>query len=203
MKSVFWTILRIQYVIIYKEQTKKMRCISERNKWFYAECDWSILPVYFSSYQQRRVFLSSGWFVTKVSFYVTGHVSQGSETKRPPSSRWVCAYFVSQQTELIQSETPPTSITDLICKGTWSINEDVLFEQCCFPHFFYHYYFVYLFIFWHKKLLSFVDTCLYIGADSRNAKPDKKLPRRQTESYCHTGRHQEQITKISGLPNEA
>ena len=136
MKSVFWTILRIQYVIIYKEQTKKMRCISERNKWFYAECDWSILPVYFSSYQQRRVFLSSGWFVTKVSFYVTGHVSQGSETKRPPSSRWVCAYFVSQQTELIQSETPPTSITDLICKGTWSINEDVLFERFCFPHFF-------------------------------------------------------------------
>ena len=136
MKSVFWTILRIQCVIIYKEQTKKMRCISERNKWFYAECDWSILPVYFSSYQQRRVFLSSGWFVTKVSFYVTGHVSQGSETKRPPSSRWVCPYFVSQQTELIQSETPPTSITDLICKGTWSINEDVLFERCCFPHFF-------------------------------------------------------------------
>ena len=25
-----------------------------------------------------------------------------------------------------------------------------------------------------KKLLSFVDTCLYIGADSRNPKPDKK-----------------------------
>ena len=48
-------------------------------------------------------------------------------------------------------------------------------------------------------MLSFVDTCLYIGADSRNAKPDKKLPRRQTESYCHTGRHQEQITKIFWL----
>ena len=91
------------------------------------------------------------------------------------------------------------SITDLICKGTWSINEDVLFEQCCFPHFFYHYYFVYLFIFWHKKLLSFVDTCLYIGANSRNPKRDKRLPGRQTESYCRTGRHQEQITKISGL----
>ena len=45
---------------------KKKRSISERNKWFYAECDWSLL--YFSSYQQRRVFLSSGWFVTKVSF---------------------------------------------------------------------------------------------------------------------------------------
>ena len=43
-----------------------MRFISKRNKWFYAECDWSIL--YISTYQQRRVFLSFGWFITKVSF---------------------------------------------------------------------------------------------------------------------------------------
>ena len=32
--------------------------------------------------------------------------------------QWVCDYFVSQQTELIQSQTSPTSITDLIFKGT-------------------------------------------------------------------------------------
>ena len=44
-----------------------IRFISERNKWFYTECDWSI-QLYFSSHQQRRVFLSFGWFVTKVSF---------------------------------------------------------------------------------------------------------------------------------------
>ena len=72
-------------------------------------------------------------------------------------------------------------------------------NSAVFCSFFYHYYFVYLFIFWHKKLLSFVDTCLYIGANSRNPKRDKRLPGRQTESYCRTGRHQEQITKISGL----
>ena len=152
------------------------------------------------------------------------HLCHGScksrkRDKRPPSSRYktyspkyrimVCPYFVSQQTELIQSETPPTSITDLICKGTWSINEDVLFERCCFP-LFYHHYFAYLFIFWHKKSLSFVDPCLYIGANSRNPKRDKRLPRWQEESFCrkernqeNQERNQEQITKISGLPNEA
>ena len=35
--------------------------------------------------------------------------------------QWVCDYFVCQQTELTQSKTPPTSITFVICKGTWSI----------------------------------------------------------------------------------
>ena len=48
------------------------------------------------------------------------------------------------------------------------MTENVLFEQCCFSQFFHHYDFIYLFIFWHKKLLSFVDMCLYIGANSRN-----------------------------------
>ena len=42
---------------------------------------------------------------------------------RPPSSHYktVRNYFVSQQTELTQSETPPTSTTLVICKGTWRI----------------------------------------------------------------------------------
>ena len=146
------------------------------------------------------------------------HLCHGScksrkQDKRPPSSRYktyspkyrimVCPYFVSQQTELIQSETPPTSITDLICKGTWSINEDVLFERCCFPLFF---IIIILLIYLFsviKKSLSFVDPCLYIGANSRNPKRDKRLPRWQEESFCRKERNQEQITKISGLPNEA
>ena len=36
---------------------------------------------------------------------------------------WNCHYWVSQQTELTQSETPPTAITDsiILSKGTWSI----------------------------------------------------------------------------------
>ena len=38
---------------------------------------------------------------------------------------WNCHYWVSQQTELTQSKTPPTVITDSIIqsKGTWSINK--------------------------------------------------------------------------------
>ena len=83
------------------------------------------------------------------------------------------------------------------------MNDDVLFEQCCFPHFFHHYYFVY-FIFWHKKLLSFVDTCLYIGANSRNPKAIKDfVGDKQKAIAVQERRHQEQITKISGLPSEA
>ena len=37
---------------------------------------------------------------------------------------WNCHYWVSQQTELTQSNTPPTAITDsiILSKGTWSIN---------------------------------------------------------------------------------
>ena len=37
---------------------------------------------------------------------------------------WNCHYWVSQQTELTQSKTPPTAITDsiILSKGTWSIN---------------------------------------------------------------------------------
>ena len=103
-----------------------IRFISERNKWFYTECDWSI-QLYFSSYQQRRVFLSFGWFVTKVSFMSRVMCKSRKRGTRPPSScyktvRNILCLFVSQQTELIQSKTPPTSVTDLICKGTWSIN---------------------------------------------------------------------------------
>ena len=39
--------------------------------------------------------------------------------------KWNCHYWVSQQTELTQSKTPPTVITDSIIqsKGTWSINK--------------------------------------------------------------------------------
>ena len=103
-----------------------IRFISERNKWFYTECDWSI-QLYFSSYQQRRVFLSFGWFVTKVSFMSRVMCKSRRRGTRPPSSRYktvrnILCLFVSQQTELIQSKTAPTSVTDLICKGTWSIN---------------------------------------------------------------------------------
>ena len=38
---------------------------------------------------------------------------------------WNCHYWVSQQTELTQSKTPPTAITDsiILSKGTWSIKE--------------------------------------------------------------------------------
>ena len=38
---------------------------------------------------------------------------------------WNCHYWVSQQTELTQSKTPPTAITDsiMLSKGTWSIKE--------------------------------------------------------------------------------
>ena len=37
---------------------------------------------------------------------------------------WNCHYWVSQQTELTQSKTPPTAITDsiILSKGTWSVN---------------------------------------------------------------------------------
>ena len=37
---------------------------------------------------------------------------------------WNCHYWVSQQTELTQSKTPPTAITDsiILSKGTWRIN---------------------------------------------------------------------------------
>ena len=37
---------------------------------------------------------------------------------------WNGHYWVSQQTELTQSKTPPTAITDsiILSKGTWSIN---------------------------------------------------------------------------------
>ena len=36
---------------------------------------------------------------------------------------WNCHYWVSQQTELTQSKTPPTAITEsiMLSKGTWSI----------------------------------------------------------------------------------
>ena len=36
---------------------------------------------------------------------------------------WNCHYWVSQQTELTQSKTPPRAITDsiMLSKGTWSI----------------------------------------------------------------------------------
>ena len=57
---------------------EKMRFISERNKWFYAGCDGSIL--YFSNYQQRRVSCPPGGCHQRV-IYVTGHVSHGSEAK--------------------------------------------------------------------------------------------------------------------------
>ena len=63
------------------------RFISERNKWFYAESDWSI-QLYFSSCQQRRVFLSSGWFVTKVSFMSRVMCNSRKRDTRPPSSRY-------------------------------------------------------------------------------------------------------------------
>ena len=38
---------------------------------------------------------------------------------------WNCHYWVSQQTELTQSETPPTAITDsiILSKGTYNIND--------------------------------------------------------------------------------
>ena len=39
------------------------------------------------------------------------------------SNHAVCDYFVTQQTELTQSETSPTSITFVICKGTRSIKK--------------------------------------------------------------------------------
>ena len=37
---------------------------------------------------------------------------------------WNCHHWVSQQTELTQSKTPPTAITDsiILSKGTWSVN---------------------------------------------------------------------------------
>ena len=166
---------------------KTLTYISEANKWLYAGCDWSIL--YFFSYHQRRVSCHPGDLSRKC------HLSHGSceslkRGTRPPSSRyktvqnipsWVCDYFVSQQTELIQSETPPTSITGFICKETLSINEDVIFEQWCFPLFFHH-DFVYLFIFWHKKIALFCwYLFIYWRKLSRNPKPDKRLPRRQTK----------------------
>ena len=74
-----------------------IRFISERNKWFYTECDWSI-QLYFSSYQQRRVFLSFGWFVTKVSFYHGSCVSHGGEAQGllprvTRQSETFCAYL--------------------------------------------------------------------------------------------------------------
>ena len=36
---------------------------------------------------------------------------------------WNCHYWVSQQTELTQSKTPPTAITDsiVLSEGKWSI----------------------------------------------------------------------------------
>ena len=55
-----------------------------------------------------------------------------------------------------------------------------------------------------KKLLSFVDTCLYIGANSRNPKAIKDfVGDKQKAIAVQERRHQEQITKISGLPSEA
>ena len=136
-----------------------------------------------------------------------GSCKSRKRDKRPPSSRYktyspkyrimVCPYFVSQQTELIQSETPPTSITDLICKGTWSINEDVLFERCCFPHFFIIIILlIYLFSGIKNPFLLLIR--VYILAQTVG------IPNAiQEESFCRKERNQEKITKISGLPNEA
>ena len=38
---------------------------------------------------------------------------------------WNCHYWISQQTELTQSETPPTAVIDsiILSKGTYSIND--------------------------------------------------------------------------------
>ena len=47
---------------------------------------------------------------------------------------WNCHYWVSQQTELTQSKTPPTAITDsiILSKGTWSIKTDFLHKEAAF-----------------------------------------------------------------------
>ena len=64
---------------------KEMRFISERNKWFYAECDWSLL--YFSSYQQRRVSCHPGDLSRKCHLCHGSCKSQKRGT-RPPSSHY-------------------------------------------------------------------------------------------------------------------
>ena len=63
----------------------KMRFISERNKWFYDECDWSLL--YFSSYQQRRVSCHPGDLSRKCHLCHGSCKSQKWGT-RPPSSHY-------------------------------------------------------------------------------------------------------------------
>ena len=88
--------------------------------------------MYFSSYQQRRVSCHPGDLSRKCHLCHGSCKSQKRGT-RPSSSHYktvrnIFYYFVSQQTELTQSETPPTSITFVICKGTWSINQTFLFE---------------------------------------------------------------------------
>ena len=143
MKSEFWTILRIQCVIIYKEQTKKWAVfLKEINGFMLNVTDQYCI----SAAASKGGFSCHPGDLSRKCHLCHGSCKSRKQDKRPPSSRYktyspkyrimVCPYFVSQQTELIQSETPPTSTTDLICKGTWSINEDVLFERCCFPHFF-------------------------------------------------------------------
>ena len=55
------------------------------NKWFYAECDWSLL--YFSSYQQRRVSCHPGDLSRKCHLCHGSCKSQKWGT-RPPSSHY-------------------------------------------------------------------------------------------------------------------
>ena len=72
-----------------------------------------------------------------------------------------------------------------------------------FRSFFIMILFIYLFS-GIKKLLYFVDTCLYIGANLVGIpNPIKDFLGDKQKSCCRKGRNQEQITKISGLPNEA
>ena len=52
------------------------------------------------------------------SCVIHGSETQGLLPRVIRQSETFCDYFVSQQTELIQRETPQTSITDLICEGT-------------------------------------------------------------------------------------
>ena len=59
--------------------------ISERNKWFYALCDWSLL--YFPSYQQRRVSCHPGDLSRKCHLCHGSCKSQKRGT-RPPSSHY-------------------------------------------------------------------------------------------------------------------